>query len=135
VSPRPNETASGRPRPQGRTPAEWTLFGVCLAVVMALVAVIVWLWATGESRQPHFAVTVGSVEPAGPARTRFPVDVRNTGTITAADVHVVARDPAGQVLVGQTLDFVSGGETVSLTFVLSRAPGEVAFDVASFRTP
>jgi uncharacterized protein (TIGR02588 family) len=135
VSPRPNETASGRVRPRGRTPAEWTLFGVCLAVVTAVVAVIAWLWATGENRQPHFAVTVGSVEPVGPADTRFPVEVRNTGTITASDVHVVARDPAGSILIGQTLDFVSGGESVSLTFVLPHPPGKVTFDVAGFRTP
>lgn len=61
--------------------------------------------------------------------------MHNTGTRTAAKVVVVARDRDGETLVSQTIDYISGGERETVTFVLPRSSASATFHVAAFQEP
>lgn len=123
------------PRREGRTTAEWMLFGLCLAVVTGIAALVVWLWVSGDETPPRFTVTVGAVELLENGDVVYPVRVRNTGTQTAAKVMVVARNRDDEPLAHQTIDYVSGGETTDVTFILPEREVRTTFEVVGFQEP
>jgi uncharacterized protein (TIGR02588 family) len=129
-----SEEATGTPRPRGRTVAEWTMFAATLAVVLLVAGTVAWLWLTGTSSPPRFTITpMGTV--SVPGEVHVPVEIHNTGTKTAADVQVVARDEHGRQLLSQTVDYISGGETVQITFVFGEPRSNLTFGIGSFQPP
>lgn len=124
-----DEKATGGRRAQGRTAAEWTMFAVTLAVILAVAGAVVWSWLSGASSPPRFTISPGQ-SPAG--STHVPVQITNTGTETAINVTVAAE--GGDQPRTQTVDYLHGGETVQVVFVTPPRTG-LTFSVSSFELP
>lgn len=120
-----------------RSKAEWIVFGASLAVLVGLIAVILVVWAGGES-PATLVVDPGDVRESAGA---YFVDatVSNEGDSTAANVQVIATLTIGdtQTEVEQVVDFVTGGEDAALVFVFQDDPagGELELVVGSFADP
>ncbi|MGD9701344.1 MAG: TIGR02588 family protein [Acidimicrobiia bacterium] len=125
-------------QPPRRTMAEWVTFGVsCL--VLLVVAGLVALEMVGTDDPP--APTASQVGPTRVVDDHFfvPVEVVNTGDVTAANVQVSAELTIGdETATGdQTVDFLGGGERVELSFSFDDDPalGELTIRVSSYAVP
>ena len=78
---------------------EWTVFGVSLAVIAAVVGVLLHEYLTNDRTPATIVVTAGRAVEAGGGYT-VPVEVRNDGNRTAEDVRIEA-----------TLQWTGGRET------------------------
>lgn len=130
---------AGEERPP-RTVAEWWAFGIALAIVAAIVAVVLVTWVAAPSGPPDVrARQSGPVERSGDAY-RVPFEVRNEGGEAAAAVQVVAELTVDGRVEGegeQSIAFLSGGERESGAFLFPADPatGELEISVASFAHP
>lgn len=121
--------------PRGR--AAWTTFGLAGAV-LAGVVVAVAAQIPGRDAPADPVVELGVMaRRAGGFHVQ--VDVANVGELTAADVAVVAELGEGPETESaeQTIEFLSGGERVSIVFVFAHDPRErgLAVRVAGFTRP
>lgn len=125
---------SDRPR---RSPAERAALGGATAVLAALVGLIL-AQVPGDDRPALPAARVEAVHERGGA-FHVEVTVRNRGDATASNVQVSAELTVdGATTSGdQVVDFVSGGEDESLTFVFTEDPGdgELTVEVTGFAEP
>lgn len=79
-----------------KNPLEWTVFAISLAIVAACVAVLAGLTLRSHEMPPDMVITLGSPERVS-SGFRIPVQVRNAGDETAAEVHVeVTLESAGE---------------------------------------
>ncbi|NYH53082.1 uncharacterized protein (TIGR02588 family) [Nocardiopsis arvandica] len=117
-----------------RSAAEWTMLAVSAAVLLVVVVAVAWLWLAGESRPPAFSTTARPIREVS-GTVYVPVEVRNEGTRTAAGVQVVMEGPDGKELADQRIDFLSGGETTTVTFVLPEPRPGLGFAVSSYQRP
>lgn len=143
-------TSEGRGRRAGRTPAEWTTLAISVAVVLAVVALLVYEGVTSAEGEPvTFRVTPLLDEVHRQEDLYYmPVEVRNTSDRTAEHVRVRVRltgagaqtsqtqragDPAGQFEV----QFLAGGESFRAVVVLNQDPsqGQLESRVISFHAP
>ena len=116
-----------------RTPLEWALLLVSLAVTLAVVAVLVISGLTGPRGPADLRVTVADVESASGGRA-IEVTVTNVGGTSAANVLVEVT--VGDVTREMNLDLVAKGDTESATVVVpTGATGEPHADVASYTNP
>lgn len=121
-----------------RTAPEWITFGVCCAVVLAVVALLGSQLFAGEEPAAPVAQQRGAIRQS--AGTWYvPVDVTNEGDLTAADVQVVAElTIGGQVTDGeQIVAFLGGRETERLVFAFEDDPttGQLEVRVGSYAQP
>lgn len=70
-----------------KNPLEWTVFAAALAIVAGCVAVLVTMTMRTSDTPADLVVTLGRPERVS-SGFRVPVQVRNTGDSTAADVRV-----------------------------------------------
>ncbi len=130
-------TESGAERP-ARTAAEWTIFGLSSAIILAVVGLLVAQWPTGAATPPTFRATQGDVREID-GRYHVPVGVENVGAQAAAGVTVKAELRLGGEVTQaeQTLDFLASDEKGTVTFVFDRDPrrGQLSVAVSAFREP
>jgi uncharacterized protein (TIGR02588 family) len=130
--------ASAAARP-GRPLAEWIAFGVSLAVVVALVALVL-----AASRAGGEAVIVAEPRLAATrlegGRYYVPLEIRNDGEGTAEEVRVVAIHSSreGKVTEAEVvIDLLATRERAEafVSFVDDPRTGSLAVEVRSYRTP
>jgi uncharacterized protein (TIGR02588 family) len=122
-----------------RTRAEWVVFAVATAIILALAGAIGWLWAQPYEPATVTAQAVDARRVEG-NQTYFSVEVTNHGDETAQAVEVRAALTVDDEVVAegdQTLDFLSGGRKETVVFVFDDVPPEarIALRVASFKVP
>ncbi len=118
-----------------RSRPEWVTLCLSSAVLIALITLLV-LESTGPA-----APAAPTAERVGPSRSigeRSGVDVEvfNDGDMAASNVQVVAEIVRnGEVVetADQTVDFLSGGERVSLTFMFDSDPDRSGTDGETLR--
>lgn len=125
--------------PRRRDRAEWTTFAASLFVVGGLVAVIIGLWVTGTTA-PLISITTTGPPVAEDGRFVVHARVDNRGDSTAAEVQVTATLSVDGTEVSdaeQILDFLSGGASSRVAFVLDEDPsrGQLELKVASYQDP
>jgi uncharacterized protein (TIGR02588 family) len=112
-----------------RSRPEWVTFVVSCAVLAVIVALIA-------------SQAVGAFRPATPVAERrgavsrvegrfvVPVMVTNLGDETAQNVQIVAEFQAGDIVEtgDQSIDFLSGGEAVTVYFVFDNDPDALSQD-------
>ena len=125
-------------QPTPRSRAEWTTFGVAVAILAAVVALIA-VQAAGSKSPPSPVAEV-----VGPPRERdgrffVAVSVTNRGDKTAQNVQVVAELLTGDAAStsDQSIDFLAGHQVVDLVFIFDQNPalGELAISVTGFTLP
>lgn len=121
-----------------RTPLEWGVFGVSLALVSAVVLYLVYAAAVSSPTPPRLAVEVGDVEPA-PHGFAVTVTVENHGDTTAASVLVEVR--AGEASDAERAEvmiaFVPRGSSRRAWVSLQRrpTPGQIRARVLGYEEP
>lgn len=123
---------SAKTRPK-RTSAEWTTFGVAVAILLVVMgAILVEALQSHDKAQP--VATVERTERVGES-FHVRVLVENKGDLAASNVQVVASldDTEGD----QVVDFLAGGDDEELVFVFADDPsdGEFAVEVTGFTVP
>ena len=123
---------------EGRSVAEWvTLVGSCavLLVVISLIAIQMRDPLTPPAPVAAVAGDVRDVE----GQYHVPVDVHNTGELTAANVQVSAEleIDGDTTSADQTIDFLAGGEHVNLVFIFADDPatGILTVTVTGYTEP
>ena len=133
-------TSGGRNARSPRTAAEWWTFGIAIALIAAVVAVILASWAFGVTGPPVLeARPTGPAKPQG-AAYRVPFEVKNSGGEAATSVQVLAELTIDGELVGegeQSISFLSGGERERGVFLFDQDPGRgvLTIRVASYARP
>lgn len=125
----------------GRSAAEWTSFGISLAIVLALVGLVGYLQFSRGSRPPTIDVAprLDRVRQIGDVYY-VPIDVANGGDLTAQDVRIVlAHASDGDRVQSSELrfEYLAGGETARGTVSFRQDPsrGSVGVDTLSFLEP
>ncbi|HVF32723.1 MAG TPA: hypothetical protein VM933_06790 [Acidimicrobiales bacterium] len=120
-----------------RSAAEWFTFTVAALVVAAVIGLIA-VEIPGSKRPPAPTATTGEVEERT-GRFVVPVDVRNRGEATAAEVQVIATlvVDGQEAEADQVVDFLSGGEVEELEFVFDDDPrdGDLEVRIAGYQLP
>jgi uncharacterized protein (TIGR02588 family) len=135
MSARPDRAASPR------TSAEWVTLGVSVAIVLAVVGALTWLYLTGASGAP-----VIEVEPlmADIRQERdawyLPVVVRNSGGDTAEDVRVTLSLTTAEGDTEEaelTVAFLAGQSSARgvVAFRSDPSQGDLSVDVISYLQP
>ncbi len=134
-----DETSTARdadPSPLSRTRAEWALFGVSSAVILAVVTLLVAQWAVAASGPPAFRAIAEPMRQVN-GQYQVPVTVENIGNEAAAGVIVTGklRLRGQETAAEQTLDFLSPDQKATVTFAFDRDPrsGELSVSVTGFR--
>ena len=131
---------SGTTQPErgARSPAEWVTFVVSCLVLAVVVGLIALQPQSAEEPAGPIAHLSGPATPA-PGGFQVPVEVRNDGGDTAADVQVTAELTIdGEVTeADQVIDFLAGDETEDLVFVFLDDPadGDLVVRVSGFSKP
>lgn len=123
-----------------RSPAEWVSFSIALFILGLVIALVLYSWKTRETGPAIISATTDSQIRQVEEQFYVPFTVKNSGGETAESVEVVAEfSTNGEVEeVGtQQIDFLSGGETQSGAFILTRNPkeGELIIRVSGYRLP
>ncbi|MGB3495155.1 MAG: TIGR02588 family protein [Elainellaceae cyanobacterium] len=123
-----------------RSLAEWITFTIAALILSALVGLIIYDWQVNQSRPPAFQVEVTESARVTDGRYYVPFSIQNTGGRIARTVQVTAElllengdNESGE----QQIDFLSGNERKSGSFVFSHNPqqGELLIRVASYGLP
>lgn len=125
--------------PWRRTLAEKVSFSVSLSIVSIIIALVCYIWITGDSNPPILSVITTEVRQVD-RQYYVPFTVRNFGGETANSVEVTARlfiDSETIETGRQQIDFLSRKEERSGEFIFSRDPrrGKLAIRVASYKQP
>lgn len=129
--------ADERPGRGPRTGAEWVTFTIACAILIALAVVIAA--RTGDDTPAEPIATQAGPIIRSEAGYEVPVEVRNAGALTAAEVQVRAELTIdGEVAESdQVVDFLAGDDAEDLTFVFEDDPadGELVVEVTGYSTP
>lgn len=125
----------------GRSAAEWVSLSISLAIVLALVGFIVYLYTSGGGSDSVIRARpeLDQVRQEG-GDYYLPLVIENTGGATAEDVIVEAtlvHDDGVQETAEVTVRFLAGDAREDATVVFSEAPrdGELSVDVRSYLQP
>lgn len=125
----------------GRSRAEWTTFGISLAILTLVFASITWLWVRDEGAPASVEVTAvtEAIRHEGEA-WYLPLHVVNRGDDTAEDVTIEATLDTGEgepETAEFTIAFLASGETARGTVVFTSDPasGDLTIRPVSFRDP
>lgn len=125
---------------QGTGVPEWVTFFLGLAVILAITGLLTYFHFTSEKGPPEIRVIpLTAAVRQGPAGYFLPIDVRNDGGETAADVLVqmTLEPPEGKPeTVTFTMRFLAGGKTEQATVLFDTDPeaGRLSSTV-SFQDP
>lgn len=125
---------------QGTGVPEWITFFLGLAVILTITGLLTYFRFTSEEGPPEIRVIpLTAAVRQGPAGYSLPVDVRNDGGETAADVLVqMTLEPTEGKLetVSFTMRFLAGGKTEQATVLFDTDPeaGRLSSTV-SFQDP
>lgn len=122
-----------------RPTPERVTFTVAVTVLLALASAVVVLWFQPREAPSVTVEMVGDVRVVG-NQTYLTGEVRNGGDETAEAVQVIGELTVdGDVVAAgeQLIDFLSGGETEQIVFIVDRAAPDAAFSlrVASYKNP
>lgn len=122
-----------------RVTPERVAFAVAAAILLGLAGAIVVLWVQPREPASLRVEQVGEVRVVG-TQSYLRGEVRNTGDETAEAVQVIAQLRVdGEVVAEgeQSVDFLSGGESEEIVFILDRAApnAETELRVASYKIP
>ena len=125
--------------PWRRSLAEKVSFSVSLSIVGIIIALVCYIWVTGDTNPPVLSVTTAEVRQIN-QQYYVPFTVVNSGGETANLVEVVAQLASDSTTVEtgkQQIDFLSRKEERSGEFIFSRDPrqGELLVRVASYQQP
>lgn len=123
-----------------RVTAECVTFAASLLVLVAVVALVIFVWVTENDQPPAFAVTGTENIRVQQSQFYVPFVVENIGGGTAESVEVVGELRMNDQIVEagqQQIDFLSARETAEGEFVFSRDPrsGRLTVRVASYKLP
>ena len=120
--------------------AEWVTFAIALLIVLTLVSLVLWTWATESKAPPLIAVQQHQEIRQEQQQFYVPFEITNSGGGTAESVQVLGELlENGQVVEQgeQQIDFLSSGEKEEGAFVFTRdpRPRTVRLRVASYKLP
>lgn len=124
---------------RGRTAAEWITFAISIAIVLATVGVVSYLYLTGGGDPPIVAAEALTDQIRQDGETYYlPIAVTNRGGRTAEQVMIESELTAGTEppeVSEFTLDFLAGNETATgfAVFASDPAAGELTVDIVSYR--
>lgn len=124
-----------------RSPAEWVSLSISLAIVLGLVAVILFLYSSGRSDEPTIDVQPDFDQVRQDAGDYYlPVTIANTGDVTAEEVMVEVSFTGSEgtrETSEVTIRFLAGNATEESVVVFSGDPrdGDVSTDVISYIMP
>lgn len=120
-------------RSTSRSVAEWTTLGISLAVLIGVVCLVTYLYFDGDHRPPAITVDARLSELRSDVGGFYlPVDVVNTGDVTAVDVVIQAELDMGTgtpFTTEFTVTFLAGGEQVRGTFIFGDDPTQGKLEV------
>lgn len=136
-----SESQMSPSRDKDRSVAEWTTLGISIAILIAILGLVTYLYVRGDE-QP----VVILVEPQMQALRQdeggyyLPVIIRNEGDPTVEEVHIEAEldTGSGETETAQlTIQFLAGGEQLEATFIFQHDPaeGELTTRATSFQEP
>lgn len=125
-------------RPERRSGAEWTAFGISAAILLAVVGAIGYFWLTQDAGEPRLEISqAGEIQQRG-RQFYVPFEVRNLGG-AAANIQLEAELASGgePEPASQQIDFLAGGEIERGAFLFDADPrqGELTLRVASYLDP
>lgn len=125
--------------PLRRSPAEKVSFSVSLFIVGMIIALVCYIWVTGDSNPPILSVSTSKVRQVN-QQYYVPFTVSNFGGKTASSVEVVGELSLAQKTLEsgrQEIDFLSRQEERSGEFIFSHNPqlSELTVRVASYKQP
>ena len=124
---------------QRRSLAEKVSFSISLFIVGVIVALVCYIWVTGDTNPPILSVSTSKIRQVN-QQYYVPFTVSNSGGKTAHTIEVVGELAIAQqtLEIGrQEIDFLSRQEERSGEFIFSRNPqqGELTVRVASYKQP
>jgi uncharacterized protein (TIGR02588 family) len=126
------DASQASPNP-ARSVAEWTTFGISLAVLIGVAFLVTYLYFDGDHRPPAIAVDARLPElRSDDGGYYLPVDVVNTGDVTAVDVVIQAELDMGTgtpFTTEFTVTFLAGGERVRGTLIFADDPAQGQLEV------
>lgn len=122
-----------------RSPAEKVSFSISLFIVGVVVALVCYIWVTGDNNPPILSVSTFQTRQVN-QQYYVPFTVTNFGSKTAHAVEVIGELSLAQrnVEIGkQEIDFLSRQEERSGEFIFSHNPqeGKLTVRVASYKEP
>jgi uncharacterized protein (TIGR02588 family) len=123
-----------------RSLAEKVSFGISLAILGFVLALIIYTWITGDNKPPILNAKVSESIYQENNQFYVPFIVTNTGGKTAESVEVQAKLTLQEEIIEtgtQQIDYLSGGEEESGSFIFTHNPngGQLQIRVASFKLP
>ncbi|MDB9526495.1 TIGR02588 family protein [Oscillatoria sp. CS-180] len=120
--------------------AEWTSFAIASALLLGVIALVGYLWASDQQQQPPILQVSRAEMRQSQGSFYVPFEVTNIGGETAESVQVIAElqiDGATVESGEQILKFLSSQETTEGAFVFTRNPqqGKLIIRVASYQKP
>ena len=143
-----SEKGAGQKKPnhsQGDGQKRWTLAeiaaaSISAAILLVVVAAVLYLWAFSADEPPLLQATqAGSVREAG-GSFYVPIEVRNAGDRAVTGVSVSAELEAGGELVESgelQFEWLSGGAAERGTFIFTQDPSgkDLVIRVVGYRIP
>ena len=125
--------------PLRRSPAEKASLSISLFIVGAIVALVCYVWITGDTNPPILSVSTSEVRQVD-RQYYVPFTVTNFGGKTASSVEVVGELSLAQKILEtgrQEIDFLSREAERSGEFIFNHNPqqGELTVRVASYQEP
>ncbi|MGB3294299.1 MAG: TIGR02588 family protein [Phormidesmis sp.] len=119
--------------------AERISFFVALAILLAILAGVGYLWVRDRNQDPPVLQVTSKIEQRQ-GKYYVPFTVTNQGGETAAAVQVIVELRIDGTLVewgDQRIEFLSSQEEATGSFILTQDPtlGELTVRVASYQTP
>lgn len=137
---RPDDRPTPAPQAQPTSTAEWVSLAVASVLLIGVIGLVGFLWASDQQRQPPILQVTPSPLRQSQGEFYVPFEVTNVGGETAESVQVIAELQINGVTVEsgeQILEFLSSQETAGGAFVFTRDPrlGTVKIRVASYQNP
>ncbi|KPQ37687.1 MAG: TIGR02588 family protein [Phormidesmis priestleyi Ana] len=122
-----------------KSPAERVSFWLSSALVVSIIATVIYLWVRDRNQQPPFLEVTSSVERRG-SEYYVPFKVTNSSGQTVASVQVVAELRINGVVVEegeQQIDFLSSQEEKEGAFIFTQPvpAGDLIVRPASYQLP
>jgi uncharacterized protein (TIGR02588 family) len=138
--PSQTQTNSAAASSQPASPAEWISLAIAASLLMGVLGLVGYLWASEEQRQPPILDVTRFKVRQSEGEFYVPFEVTNTGGATAESVQVMAELQVNGITVEsgeQILDFLSSQERAEGAFIFSRDPqqGEIIIRIASYQKP
>lgn len=124
----------------GRSAAEWVSLGVSLTILLALVGMVIYAYQT-DGKQPPVIEVQTQLEQVRIEGDNFylPLEIKNTGDLTAQEVNVqitLSGEQTPVESVALIIPVLAGGETASGIAVFQQDPtlGQIRMEI-SFLEP